>query len=60
MDTFGLIWTTHRQLAEAVRRSLPTAGFVPAVRGGRNVPQVMQLPFEFLPDSGVVARKPKD
>lgn len=60
MDTFGVIWTTHRQLGEAVRRSLPAAGFVPAVRGGRIVAQVMQLPFEFLPDSGVVARKPKD
>lgn len=60
MDTFGVIWTTHRQLGEAVRRSLPAAGFVPAVRGGRIVAQVMQLPFEFLPDSGAVARKPKD
>lgn len=60
MDTFGVMWTTHRQLGEAVRRSLPAAGFVPAVRGGRIVAQVMQLPFEFLPDSGVVARKPKD
>jgi hypothetical protein len=60
MDTFGLIWTTHRQLGEAVRRSLPSAAFGPAVRAGRNVAQVMQLPFEFIPDSGAVARKPKD
>lgn len=60
MDTFGVIWTTHPLLGQAVRRALPEVRFVPARRAGRDVAQVVQLPFEFLPDSGAVARKPKD
>lgn len=60
MDTFGVVSTTHRTLGEAVRRSLAERAWIPAIRSGRPVPQLVQLPFDFLPDSGVVARKPKD
>ena len=60
MDTFSVISTTHRQLGEPVRRALELAGFVPAVRGGRQVSQVVQLPFDFVPDSAAAKRKPKD
>ncbi len=60
MDTFSVISTTHRLLGEPVRRALELAGFVPAVRGGRRVSQVVQLPFDFVPDSAAAARKPKD
>ena len=60
MDTYGVISTTHRGLIEPVRRALHGQAFVPAIKGGRPVPQVVQLPFVFLPDSGVVVRKPKD
>lgn len=59
-DTFGVVATTHRTLGEAVRRALQTQAFVPAERGKQPVAQLVQLPFEFLPDSGVVVRKPKD
>ncbi len=60
MNTFGVVATTHRQLGDAVRRSLEGAVYVPATRAGRPVAQLVLLPYEFLPDSGVVARKPKD
>lgn len=60
MDTFSVISTTHRLLGEPVRRALELAGFVPAVRGGRQVSQVVQLPFDFAPDSAAAKRKPKD
>ena len=51
MDTFSAITTTHRLLVEPVRRAVREQRFMPAARKGRLVPQVMQLPFEFVPDS---------
>lgn len=51
MDTFSAITTTHRLFIEPVRRAVREQRFAPAVRRGRMVPQVMQLPFEFVPDS---------
>ena len=60
MDTFNVVSTTHRVLAEAVRRALEQTGFVPAVRAGQRVSQVVQMPFQFVPDSSAAARKPKD
>ncbi|MCE9600791.1 MAG: TonB family protein [Gemmatimonadetes bacterium] len=60
MDTYSVVSTTHRMLGEPVRRALESASFVPAVRAGRPVSQVVQLPFEFVPDSAAAARKPKD
>ncbi len=51
MDTFNAVTTTHRLFVEPVRRAVREQRFVPAVRRGRLVPQVLQLPFDFLPDS---------
>lgn len=57
METFSAITTTHRLLIEPVRRAVREQRFAPAVRKGRMVPQVMQLPFEFVPDSSARRRK---
>lgn len=57
MDTFSAVTTTHRLFIEPVRRAVREQRFAPAVRKGRMVPQVMQLPFEFVPDSTARRRK---
>jgi len=51
MDTFSAVTTTNRLFVDPVRRAVREQRFVPAVRKGRPVPQVMQLPFDFVPDS---------
>jgi hypothetical protein len=51
MDTFSAVTTTHRELVEPVRRAVREQRFMPAVRAGRIVQQVVQLPFRFIPDS---------
>lgn len=57
METFNSITTTHRSLVEPVRRAVREQRFVPAVRKGRVVQQVMQLPFTFVPDSTARRRR---
>lgn len=57
METFNSITTTHRSLVEPVRRAVREQRFVPAVRNGRVVQQVMQLPFTFVPDSTARRRR---
>jgi len=57
METFNSITTTHRALVEPVRRAVREQRFVPAVRRGRVVQQVMQLPFTFVPDSTARRRR---
>jgi hypothetical protein len=42
---------------EPVRRAVREQRFVPAVRKGRVVQQVMQLPFTFVPDSTASRRR---
>jgi hypothetical protein len=51
VESFNAVTTTHSDLVEPVRRALRTQRFVPAVRQGKVVQQVMQLPFSFVPDS---------
>jgi hypothetical protein len=51
METFSAVTTTHRELVEPVRRAVREQRFTPAVRAGRIVQQVVQLPFRFIPDS---------
>ena len=51
METFNAMTTTHRALVEPVRRAVHEQRFVPAVRKGVVVQQVMQLPFTFVPDT---------
>ena len=48
-DTFGVVSSSHPLFTEAVRRALRTAGFLPAMRGGRRVRQVVLLPVRFAP-----------
>ncbi len=51
MDTFSAVTTSHRLFVEPVRRAVQFQEFIPATRSGKVVPQVMQLPFQFVPDS---------
>jgi hypothetical protein len=51
METFSIVTTTHRVLVDPVRRAVRQQPFRPAVRQGRAVAQVMQLPYTFVPDS---------
>ncbi|WP_373071179.1 TonB-dependent receptor plug domain-containing protein [Gemmatimonas sp.] len=57
METFNAMTTTHRALVEPVRRAVREQRFVPAMRKGLVVQQVMQLPFTFLPDSTARRRR---
>lgn len=57
METFSAITSSNRLFVEPVRRAVREQRFTPAVRKGRIVPQVMQLPFEFVPDSTARRRK---
>lgn len=57
MNTFSAVTTTHRGFVEPVRRAIRDQRFTPAVRRGSVVQQVLQLPFEFIPDSTARRRK---
>ncbi|HYW33423.1 MAG TPA: carboxypeptidase regulatory-like domain-containing protein [Gemmatimonas sp.] len=57
MGTFSAVTATHRAFVEPVRLALDQQRFRAAFRGGVPVNQVMQLPFDFLPDSSLVERK---
>ena len=57
LDTFNVVTTTHPGFVEPVRLSLRDQLFVPAVRKGQVVQQVVQLPFTFVPDSSAVRRR---
>lgn len=56
LDTFNVVTASHPAFADAVRSSLRTQQFIPAVRKGITVQQVVQLPFTFLPDSSARRR----
>lgn len=57
MNTFSAVTTTHRAFVEPVRRAIREQRFTPAVRNGSVVQQVLQLPFEFVPDSTARRRR---
>lgn len=57
MDTFSAVTFTDRSLVEPVRRAIREQRFIPAVRRGTVVQQVLQLPFEFIPDSTARRRR---
>lgn len=57
METFSAVTTTHRLFVEPVRRAVRDQRFTPALKRGKPVQQVMQLPFEFVPDSTARRRK---
>jgi hypothetical protein len=57
MATFNVVTATDRAFVEAVRLALRDQRFIAATRAGKPVHQVMQLPFNFVPDSGAVRRR---
>jgi TonB family protein len=60
MDTFGVVSSTHHSLADAVRRAIEVRRYVPAMRRGAAVAQLVQQPFEFVPDPSPEPRKPEN
>lgn len=57
LETFSAVTTTHQAFVEAVRRALRDQQFIPAVRDGRAVQQVVLQPFTFVPDSTARRRR---
>lgn len=58
-DTFSLVYSTNPAFTDAVLDALRTAVYVPAMKSGYPVQQVVQREFRFVPDSGSAAtRKP--
>lgn len=57
IETFNVVTTTHAAFAEAVRRAVKDQRYVPARRQGQAVQQVVQQPFDFVPDSNAVRRR---
>ena len=57
METFNVVTTTHPAFGEAVRRALKDQRYWPARRRGNAVQQVVQQPFDFVPDSQAVRRR---
>ncbi len=50
-DRISVVYATHPGFVESVRRALEDAVYVPAVRGGYPVHQVVQHEFQFVPDT---------
>ncbi len=50
-DRISVVFATHPGFVDPVRRALGDAVYVPAVRGGYPVHQVVQHEFQFLPDA---------
>lgn len=57
LDTFNVVSATHPGFVEAVRVALRSQPFLPALRQGGPVRQVVQLPFTFDPDSATPRRR---
>jgi len=57
MQTFNVVTATHRSFVDAVRLAVREQRFRAASRAGKLVHQVVQLPFDFLPDSTGGRRK---
>lgn len=49
-QSFSVVFSSHPAFTEAVQRALSEAVYVPAVRKGYPVPQVVQHEFKFVPD----------
>jgi hypothetical protein len=49
-DRISVVYATHPGFVDAVRRALDEAIYVPALRGGYPVHQVVQHEFQFVPD----------
>jgi hypothetical protein len=51
-DRISLVYATHPGFIDAVKSALEVAKFVPAIRGGYPVHQLLQHEFRFEPDVG--------
>jgi len=47
MSTFKELKSSHKLFTDAVKQILPRYKFFPAENGGRKVPQLVQMPFDF-------------
>ena len=47
MEYFSVVSASHEAFGESVRAALARARFAPAMRGGRRVRQLVQLPTRF-------------
>lgn len=57
METFNIVSMTHPSLGESVRRAVRDQRYRPAMRNGYAVQQVVQQPFNFVPDSTSTRRR---
>jgi TonB family protein len=57
METFSIVTTSHEAFADAVRRAIRLQRYSPAQRNGKAVQQVVQQPFEFVPDSTAIRKR---
>ena len=57
-ETYSVIATTDARFNEAVREALLASKFSPAVRAGRHVAQVVQVPVDFVPPAAPTAPEP--
>lgn len=56
-DRISVVFATHPGFVDPVRRALEDAIYVPAVRGGYPVHQVVQHEFQFVPDGSLRKRR---
>lgn len=57
IERIAIVFASHPAFADAVRTALENAMYVPALRGGYPVHQVVQHEFVFVPDSSVRRRR---
>lgn len=53
MDSYNIVWATHTAFGESVRRAVRESNWIPGIKQGRSVRQVLQQPYKFVPDSTV-------
>ena len=59
-ETIGVISASEPVFADAVKDAAPSARFVPAVRKGSRVRQLVQIPVRFAPVGATAAAAPPD
>jgi hypothetical protein len=57
LDRISVVFATHPGFVDPVRRALEDALYVPALRGGYPVHQVVQHEFQFVPDASARRRR---
>ena len=53
MESFNVVWSTNPAFGESVKRAVRETAWIPGIKQGRTVRQVLQQPFRFVPDSNV-------